>query len=224
MIDWNKILEDASWFHWSGISPALSLNVAQVCLEALKVANDKNITVSVDLNYRKKLWNYGRSPVEIIPELIEKCDIIFGDPFTAQTMLRIDIEKNLTGEGSLPKLESYRVAVNELFPKVKTIAYTMRSTSSSSQGITVYLSINDQSFETKKLELNNAIGRIGSGDAFAAGLIYGLLNYKNEYHKILNFGVAACCMKHSIPGDYNLTSVSEIGAILNHAEYLKLNR
>lgn len=140
VIDWGEIFKDTSWLHWLGISPAVSLNIAQVCLEALKVVNDINITVSVDLNYRKKLWNYGKSPVELMPELVEKCDIIFGDPFTAQTMLGIDPGKKLTGEWSLSKLENYRDAINRLFPKVKAIAHTMRSmTNSSNQSITGYL-------------------------------------------------------------------------------------
>ena len=209
MVDWEKVFKGANWFHWSGVTPAVSKSAAEVCLEAIKVAQDLGLTISSDLNYRSKLWKYGYDPDQVMPELLKYSNVILGDLDTAFFMLGKDqLNPDYQNKESLPGL--YDLLFKEL-PHLQTVATTLRySVSASHQKIGGVL------YDGKKLltapirEVTPVVDRVGSGDAFMGALIYGLLNAEGDKQKALNMAVAACCLKHTISGDYNLATLEEI--------------
>lgn len=208
-IDWSKVFEGATWFHWSGITPALSASAAEACLEAVKAASDLGLTISCDLNYRSKLWKYGKEPKEVMPELLQYCHVILGDLDTAFMMLGQEKEDpNYQDLKALPELYNKLV---DFCPKLKVAATTLRySVSASHQRIGGILFDRTSVYNASINEVTPVVDRVGSGDAFMGGLIYGLLEYKNDNQKVLNFAVAACCLKHTIAGDYNLVTLKEV--------------
>ncbi len=209
MIDWVKVFKGATWFHWSGITPALSETAAQACLEAVKVAHQLGLTISCDLNYRSKLWQYGKTPSDVIPELLQYTNVILGDIDTAYFMLgQAKVNPNYEETKSLPALYN---KVFELCPNLKTMATTLRySVSASHQRIGGILYDGKSIYNSAVREVTPVVDRVGSGDAFMGGLIYGLLEYPNDTQKIVDFAVTACCLKHSIAGDYNLVTLKEV--------------
>ncbi|OOG74145.1 sugar kinase [Flavobacterium sp. A45] len=213
MIDWEKVLEGASWFHWSGITAAISESAAEACLEAIKVAHKLGLTISCDLNYRSKLWQYGKTPSEVMPELLQYSTVILGDIDTAYFMLgEAKVNPNYQDEKSLPVLYT---KLFELCPNLKTVATTLRySVSASHQRIGGILFDGKTIYTAAVKEVTPVIDRVGSGDAFMGGLIYGLLEYSNN-QRALDFAVAACCLKHTIAGDYNLVTLKEVENMLD---------
>lgn len=209
MIDWEKVLEGANWFHWSGITPAISESAAEACLEAIKVAHKLGIPISCDLNYRSKLWQYGKTPSDVMPQLLQYSTVILGDIDTAYFMLGLPkVNPNYQDEKTLPVLYD---KLFELIPTLKTVATTLRySVSASHQRIGGILFDGKTIYQGAIKEVTPVIDRVGSGDAFMGGLIYGLLEYKNDNQKALDFAVAACCLKHTIAGDYNLVTLKEV--------------
>jgi 2-dehydro-3-deoxygluconokinase len=214
MIDWEKVLEGANWFHWSGITAAISESAAQACLEAIKVAHKLGLTISCDLNYRSKLWQYGKNPSEVMPELLQYCNVILGDIDTAYFMLgKAKVNPNYQDEKSLPVLYT---KLFELCPNLKIVATTLRySVSASHQRIGGILFDGKTIYQAAVKEVTPVVDRVGSGDAFMGGLIYGLLEYPNNNQRALNFAVAACCLKHTIAGDYNLVTLKEVENMLD---------
>jgi 2-dehydro-3-deoxygluconokinase len=221
--NWEEILKDATWFHWSGITPAISENAALACLEAVKTAFKMGLTVSCDLNYRSKLWNYGKHPSEVMPELLKYSHIILGDIDTAYFMLeKSKVEPNYQEESTLPVLYN---KLFELCPNLKTVATTLRySISASHQRIGGVLYDGKSIFNAAVKDVTPVVDRVGSGDAFMGGLIYGLLTYENDQQKALDFAVAACCLKHTITGDYNLVTVEEVEKMLQGDSSGKVSR
>lgn len=221
--DWEAILKDATWFHWSGITPAISENAAKACLEAVKTAHRLGLTISCDLNYRSKLWQYGKEPKEMMPELLKYSHIVLGDIDTANFMLGIPkVDPNYQDEASLPILYD---KLFELCPNLKTVATTLRySVSASHQRIGGILYDGKTVYNAAIKEVTPVVDRVGSGDAFMGGLIYGLLEYKNNQQKALDFAVAACCLKHTISGDYNLVTVEEVEKMLSGDATGKVSR
>jgi 2-dehydro-3-deoxygluconokinase len=209
MIDWPKVLEGANWFHWSGITPAISETAAQACLEAVRTAHQLGLTISCDLNYRSKLWQYGKTPAEVMPELLQYTNVILGDIDTAYFMLgQAKVNPDYQNTSALPALYN---KVFELCPNLKTMATTLRySVSASHQRIGGILYDGTTIHNSAVREVNPVVDRVGSGDAFMGGLIYGLLEYRNDLQKALDFAVTACCLKHSIAGDYNLVTLKEV--------------
>ena len=208
-INWEKVFEGATWFHWSGITPAISQTAADACLEAIKVAHKLGLTISCDLNYRSKLWQYGKTPSEVMPELLQLTNIILGDIDTAYFMLgQAKVNPNYQEEKSLP------VLYNKLFdlcPNLKTVATTLRySVSASHQRIGGILYDKNAIFSSVVREATPVVDRVGSGDAFMGGLIYGLVKHPENKQRIVDFAVAACSLKHSIAGDYNLVTLKEV--------------
>ena len=208
-INWEKVFEGATWFHWSGITPAISQTAADACLEAIKVAHKLGLTISCDLNYRSKLWQYGKIPSEVMPELLQLTNIILGDIDTAYFMLgQAKVNPNYQEEKSLP------VLYNKLFdlcPNLKTVATTLRySVSASHQRIGGILYDKNTIFSSVVREATPVVDRVGSGDAFMGGLIYGLVKHPENKQRIVDFAVAACSLKHSIAGDYNLVTLKEV--------------
>ncbi|WP_452225183.1 PfkB family carbohydrate kinase [Lacinutrix chionoecetis] len=222
-IDWESVLKNATWFHWSGITPAISESAAQACLEAVKVAHKLGITISSDLNYRSKLWQYGKEPNEIMPELLKYSNIILGDLDTAFFMLGKEKENpNYQDEKSLPALYD---KLFKLCPNLQTVATTLRySVSASHQRIGGVLYDGKTIYNADIKEVTPVVDRVGSGDAFMGGLIYGLLSFANDKQKALNFAVAACCLKHTISGDYNLITLNEIEKLLSGDASGKVSR
>lgn len=207
--DWKKILKGATWFHWSGITPAISESAANQCLEAVKAAHELGLKISCDLNYRSKLWKYGKQPSEVMPELLAYSHMILGDIDTAYFMLgKNKVSPNYQDEKSLPSLYD---ALFKLCPSLEFVATTLRySVSASHQRIGGVLYDGKQIYNAHIKEVTPVVDRVGSGDAFMGGLIYGLLTYNQELQKALDFAVAACCLKHTISGDYNLVTLEEV--------------
>ena len=209
MIDWTKVLKGVTWFHWSGITPAISETAALVCLEAIKAAHQQGLTISCDLNYRSKLWQYGKTPSDVMPELLQYTNVILGDIDTANFMLgQAKANPNYQETKSLPSIYN---KVFESCPNLKIMASTLRySESASHQRIGGILYDGKSIYNSTVREVTPVVDRVGSGDAFMGGLIYGLLEYTDDNQKTVDFAVTACCLKHSIPGDYNLVTLKEV--------------
>ena len=215
MIDWNKVFEGADWFHWTGITPALSQGAADVCLEAVRAANALGVTVSCDLNYRKNLWKYGRQAGEVMPALVEGCDIILGNEEDADKVFGIKPEGfDVTATGGAIDQGRFRSVGEQLmkrFPRAKKVIITLRGSINANHntwggvlwdGRTLY--------ESPRYDITHIVDRVGGGDSFMGGLIYGLLTWPGDDQRALNFAVAASCLKHTVFGDYNQVTVAEV--------------
>lgn len=217
MIDWDKVFEGAAWFHWTGITPAISQNAADVCLEAIQKANELGVTVSCDLNYRKNLWKYGKTAGEIMPELVAGTDIILGNEEDAEKVLGIKPEGvDVTGghvEGAA--YESVSKQIMDRFPRCKKVITTLRgSVNANHNSWSGVLWDGKQLFEAPTYQITHIVDRVGGGDSFMGGLIYGLLTYEGNDQKALNFAVAASCLKHTIYGDFNQVTVDEVEKLM----------
>lgn len=219
MIDWTEVFSDAGWFHWSGITPAISQSAADVCLEAIKAANELGITVSTDFNYRSKLWNYGKKPSEVMPKLIEGCDIIMANEKDAEQHFGITPESNSASKNEDMDSKAYLSVCKQLMdrlPRAKKIITTQRGSISASHNSWSAVLYNGQEFlEAPTYQITHIVDRVGGGDSFIGGLIYGLLTYKNNDLKALEFAVAASCLKHTIFGDVNLVTVEEVENLMS---------
>ncbi|MBK9018332.1 MAG: sugar kinase [Saprospiraceae bacterium] len=212
MVDWKTVFAGANWFHWTGITPAISQSAADACQEAIEVANRLGLTVSFDLSYRKNLWQYGKSPAEILPPMVTGCDLILCSMEDAAVHFGI-FPKGGNG-GETAAIESVCGQLMARFPKAKKIVMTRRSGSdSAAQGLGAVLFDGKKLLESPVYQINQIVDRVGSGDALMAGLIYGLLTYADD-QRALNFGTAAACLKHSVPGDMNLVTVAEVEALM----------
>ena len=215
MINWHEVLKDADWFHWTGITPALSQGAADACLEAIKVANELGVTVSTDLNYRKNLWKYGKKASEVMPELVAGCDIILGNEEDAEKVFGIKPEgfdaEHSGGEVDAAEFQSVCVQLMNKFPGAKKVIITLRGSINANHntwGGVLYS--NDTLYQSNRYDITHIVDRVGGGDSFMGGLIYGLLTYTDDDQKALDFAVAASCLKHTIYGDFNLVTVSEV--------------
>jgi len=213
MIDWNTIFKDATWFHWTGITPAISQTAATVCLEAIKAANKKGITVSTDLNYRKNLWKYGKQAGDVMPELVAGCDIILGNEEDAEKVFGIKSAGIDVTKGQV-EAQQYQPVCEQLmkkFPKAKKVIITLRSSISASHNIWSGVLWNGKKLhEARTYEITHIVDRVGGGDSFMGGLIYGLLTFPENDQKALEFAVAASALKHTIEGDFNLVTTDEV--------------
>ncbi|RPH30542.1 MAG: sugar kinase [Bacteroidales bacterium] len=213
MINWDKAFEGATWFHWTGITPAISESAMRVCTEAIKIANQKGITVSTDLNYRKNLWNYGKSAKEVMTELVKGCDIILGNEEDAEMALGIRPEGIDVKSGHVDSKAYLSVSqqVMKQFPRCKKVITTLRSSiNANHNNWSGVLYDGKKLYEAPSYSITHIVDRVGGGDSFMGGLIYGLLTYKDDMQKTLNFAVAASCLKHTIYGDYNRVTVDEV--------------
>ncbi len=219
-IDWDFVFSDVSWFHFSAICPAISQSAADVCVEAVKVASQKNITVSLDLNYRSKLWQYGKQPVEVVPDIADHCDLIMGNIWAAEKMLGIqfveEVNSDTSKEKYLIQAEATSKDIARGFPKVKAVANTFRF-DYAEQGISYYTTLyaNNCSYVSKEYFAEQITDKVGSGDCFMAGLIYGYYNQENE-QEILNFATAAAYKKLFEKGDSTSNTVEDIKEILKN--------
>jgi len=205
MIDWDKVLRDVSWLNLTAISPALNQDVADVCLEALEAASRKNIRTSIDLNYRSRLWKYGKEPIEVMPALVEHCDLVMGNIWAANSLLGTSIDDKIHEKGTKADyLEHARITSLEImdkFPKCKTVANTFRF-DSDSNNLLYYTSLftEGEQFNSREFRTTGVIDRSGSGDCFMAGLIYGFYNH-HKPQDIVNYATAAAFGKLQEQGD-----------------------
>lgn len=216
MIDWESVLQDAHWFHWTGITPAISQGAADVCLEAIETANRLGVTVSCDLNFRKKLWLYGKTAGEVMPELVAGCDVILGNEEDAEKVFGIHPEGVDVTSGHVEgaAYESVGRQLMARFPRCKKAIITLRGSVSASHNTwSGVLWDGNQLFQAPMYQITHIVDRVGGGDSFMGGLIYGLLTYDDE-QQALNFAVAASALKHTIYGDANLVSVEEVEKLM----------
>jgi 2-dehydro-3-deoxygluconokinase len=217
MIDWKKVFEGADWFHWTGITPAVSQGAADVCHEAIQVAREMGIAVSCDLNYRAKLWKWGKSAGEVMSELVSLCDVALGNEEDAEKVFGIKAPEVDVTAGKV-EADQYLYVCEELarrFSSLKTISITLRgSLSASHNSWSGVLWHNGKFYSAPTYNIIPIVDRVGGGDAFMGGLIYGLRRFKDEPQQALNFAAAAACLKHSIIGDFNAVSVSEVETLM----------
>ena len=216
MLDWRQILEQASWFHWTGITPAVSQGAAAVCLEAVKVATDLGLTISCDLNYRAKLWKWGKSAGEVMQELVNLCDVVVANEEDAEKVFGIkapDADAN-AGKVDAEKFIPVCEKLVAHFPRLQTVAITLRGSLSASHNTWGGALWQKGKFHIAPIyDITDIVDRVGAGDSFAAGLIYGLNQFGNDPQRVLEFAVAASALKHSIFGDFNMVSVTEVEAL-----------
>ncbi len=215
-IDWQAALEGADWFHWTGITPAISEGTAAVCLEGVKAARAMGLTVSCDLNYRSKLWKWGKKAKEVMPELVQHCDLAIGNEEDAEKVFGITAE-GIDVEGGKVDAALYRSVAEQLvtrFPNLGHVAITLRgSVSASHNGWSGVLYDGTELYQGPQYEIVPIVDRVGGGDSFAGGLIYAMLSGKGPQEAI-DFAVAASCLKHTICGDFNMVSVAEVEGLL----------
>lgn len=217
MFDWRAIFAGAGWFHWTGITPAVSEGAAQTCLEAVKTAKEMGVTVSCDLNYRAKLWKWGKTAGEVMEELVSYCDVAIGNEEDAEKVFGIKAPQSDVTQGKVAA-EQYQFvceALSKKFPNLRQIAITLRSSISASHNTwSALLWQNGQTYTAPVYDITHIVDRVGGGDSFMGGLIYGLLTYAEEPQKAINFAVAASALKHTIFGDFNLVSVGEVEKLM----------
>ncbi len=206
MVNWEDVLKDADWFHWTGITPAISEGAAMCCLDAIKTANKLGITVSGDINSRNNMWRYGKTMQEVMPELVQNCDIVLSSSRDIHEMFGIGqpgVKFRISAKGLM-----------DTFPRIKKVVGKTRTSISASHNQILGKMWNGQEYiKTKKLNITHVIDRVGTGDAFAAGLIYGLLHYVDDM-QALNFASAACALKHTVPGDVNTVSLENVQSLM----------
>jgi len=217
MIDWQAVFADADWFHWTGITPAISESLAGVCLEGVRTAKEMGLTVSCDLNYRSKLWKWGKTASEVMPGLVKYADVAVGNEEDADKVLGIRAPETDVTSGVV-EAERYRFVCEELakrFPDLKTAAITLRGSLSASHNTwSGVLWHGDKFYMAPVYDITHIVDRVGGGDSFVAGLIYGLRTFGEQKQTALNFAVAASCLKHSVFGDFNMVTVQEVEKLM----------
>jgi 2-dehydro-3-deoxygluconokinase len=237
IIDWKSVFADADWFHWTGITPAISEGAAKTCLEAVHTARDMGLTISCDLNYRKKLWQWGKTAGEVMPDLVSLCHVAVGNEEDAHKVFGIQAPQADVTRGKV-EAQAYVYVCNMLaqrFPNLNTIAITLRGSLSASHNTWSAIlwaspepldfardrrgqnvpgpGDSGEIYTAPRYDIIPIVDRVGGGDSFCAGLIYGLRTY-DDVQQALNFAVAASCLKHTIPGDFNLVSVAEVQKLM----------
>ena len=213
-VDWDVVFKDAGWFHWTGITPAISQGAADVCLEALQAAKKKGLVISGDINYRRNLWQYGKTALDVMPALIDFTNIVVAGVADMENCA------NISGDTFQEGCKNFM----KRFPNVKKITTTFRdSISSSHNKLSAVLWNGKDLLHSKEYDLTHIVDRVGSGDAYMAGLIYGLITEQTD-QQALEFAVAAGAWKHSIEGDVNLATIAEIDALVKGENVGKLLR
>jgi 2-dehydro-3-deoxygluconokinase len=218
MIDWDDVFKEAQWFHWTGITPALSQGAADVCLEAIKAANRLGITVSTDLNYRKNLWKYGKTAAEVMPALVEGCDVILGNEEDAEKVFGIQPEgfdaAHTDGAVDAAQFESVCLQLKKRFPGAQKVIITLRGSINANHNTWGGVLHAEKLYQSKRYDITHIVDRVGGGDSFMGGLIYGLITWPLDPQKALDFAVAASCLKHTVYGDFNLVGIDEVENLL----------
>ena len=217
-INWEEIMNGADWFHWTGITPALSANAAAECLKAIKTANELGITVSCDINYRGNLWHYGKTAAEVMPEMVACSDIILGNEEDCEKVFGIkpqnfDVEKT-NGVVDQNTFCSVCKQMMQKFPRCKKMVVTLRGSINANHNTWGGVLFDGRNLiESKRYDITDIVDRVGAGDSFMGGLIYGLLHYDND-KEALEFATAASCLKHTLKGDYNWVDIFEVESLM----------
>ena len=216
-IDWDKAFDGATWFHLTGITPAISQGAADLSLEAVKAAKARGIHVSCDLNYRKNLWKYGKRADEVMTELVKYVDTVIANEEDFQKSLCLSVESAASVEEGELNVDNYKAIASlamETYPNIKRVAITLRESKSANHNDWRACLYNGKDFFlSRKYSITDIVDRVGGGDSFGGGLIYGLNTYADE-QTALEFAVAASCLKHTIIGDYNRVSVAEVESLM----------
>lgn len=214
-IDWDKALEGASWFHFTGITPAISESSAALCLEALQACQRLNVHVSCDLNYRKNLWKWGKKASEVMTELVKYVDTVIANEEDFQMALGLESASHVES-GELNPDDYKTIAQNAMtkFPNIKRVAITLRESKNANINNWAACLYDGKDFYlSRKYAITDIVDRVGGGDSFGGGLIYGLNNYDSP-QQALEYAVAASCLKHTILGDFNLVSKAEVESLM----------
>lgn len=213
--DWKKILSDSGWFHVTGITPAVAEGVAAEAITALKTAKELGVTTSCDLNYRAKLWKWGKKADEVMPELTKYVDVVIANEEDCQKALGISSDnKPELGEINLDCYKEITEKVLTQFPNVKTVAITLRESKSANRNLwSACINDGKEFYHSRTYDITDIVDRVGGGDSFAGGLIYGL-STKGDAKVALEFAVGASCLKHTINGDLNLVTVEEVEKLI----------
>ena len=217
MVNWDTVFEGVTWFHWTGITPAISEGAALACKEAIEAANKKGITVSTDLNFRKNLWKWGKKAQEVMPDLVSGCDIILGNEEDADMVFGIRPEgvDVKAGHVEAAAYESVCRQMMKKFPKAKKVIVTLRGSINANHNTwSGVLWDGKKLYQAPEYDITHIVDRVGGGDSFMGGLIYGLITFPGDDQRALNFAVAASCLKHTINGDFNLTTVKEVETLM----------
>ncbi len=219
MIDWERIFADAAWFHWSGIATSLSQDGADVCLEALEVAKRMGLIISCDLNFRKKLWNYGRSAREVMFPLLQYSDVVFGAEPEYQEILGIEpVGFNALDSSfalDLQGFERFGKQVSALIPHCRKSFLELRNTITSNHNLLAAVVYSKHSLKhTRVYDIEREVDRIGAGDAFVAGMITGIIRYPEDDQKALDFALAASVLKNTVYGDFNCVTIEEVEELM----------
>ena len=214
-IDWDKAFEGATWFHLTGITPAISQGAADLSLEAVKAAKAKGIHVSCDLNYRKNLWKYGKDAKEVMTELVKYVDTVIANEEDFQKSLGISAKSDVeSGELDRDVYKQIAQTAMDLYPNLKKVAITLRESKSADTNYWAACIYDGKEFYvSRKYAITDIVDRVGGGDSFGGGLIYGLNTYATQA-EALEFAVAASCLKHTISGDFNRVTVKEVESLM----------
>ena len=217
MLDWDAVLADAGWFHWTGITPAISESLSEVCLDGVRAASGRGLVVSCDLNYRSKLWKWGKEPEDIMPELFKYCTVAVVSEDHIARMLGIRLPDTDAGSGRDDE-RRFRAVTKKLvdrYPRLETVAFTNRKSRSASHNSLSGMLLNSGKLYTSPTyEMTHIVDRLGSGDAFTAGLIYGLVTTGDPQYS-LNFAAASACLNHGILGDFNAVTAAEVEELMS---------
>jgi 2-dehydro-3-deoxygluconokinase len=215
--DWKAIFDGASWFHITGITPAISAAAAELSMQAVQAAKAAGCTVSCDYNFRKKLWNYGKSAPQVMRELVKHVDVGIANEEDCQKSLGVELDVDVeSGELDVERYRALAAKVIDEFPNLKIQAITLReSVSASHNGWSACLYDGKEFCLSQKYQITHIVDRVGGGDAFSGGLIAGLHRHPDDNQAALEFAVAASCLKHSVPGDYNRFSAGEVDALIS---------
>ena len=214
--DWKKIFDGATWFHITGITPAISESAMELSVASVKEAKKRGITVSCDLNYRKNLWKYGKKASEVMREIAKYVDVAIANEEDVQKSLEITVDDVNVESGELDraKYKALGDKVLAAYPDMKMIAITLRESHSADwNGWAACLNDGKDFYVSKKYEIRDIVDRVGGGDSFAGGLLYGLNHYEDK-QSALEFAVAASCLKHSVIGDFNRVNVSDVTKLM----------
>ena len=212
---WNEIFSGTKWFHFTGITPAISQGAADACFEAVRSAKERGLTVSCDLNYRGKLWRYGKTAGEVMTQLMNHVDVVIGNEEDCEKVFGIrgadvKVAEDVSAGRYLPVVRE----LTKRFPNVKKVGITLRGSISATHNTwSALLYDGKQLYSTTRYDITNVIDRLGSGDAFTGALIYCLLSGKKD-QGALDFATAASAMKHTIQFDLNLVNVEEVESLL----------
>ena len=216
-IDWKSVFDGATWFHLTGITPAISQGAADLSLEAVKAAKEMGVHVSCDLNYRKNLWKYGKRADEVMTELVKYVDTVIANEEDFQKSLGLSAESASAVQEGQIDVELYKKIASSAmakYPNIKRVAITLRESKSANHNDWSACLYNGKDFFlSRKYSITDIVDRVGGGDSFGGGLIYGLNTYGSE-KEALEFAVAASCLKHTIPGDYNRVTVAEVESLM----------